>query len=89
MATDPKVVALWMLEQLNQKKELYQSEAVTEIETKFGKAFIYENQQGNLAISKQVLTEFRKLTENSAVWVRGDRCWRLRHDYDLPGRRQD
>jgi hypothetical protein len=34
---------------------------------------VYENENGNLAINRQVLKEFRKLTEKTVVWERGVR----------------
>lgn len=82
-------VAKWMMSELEKEGILDQESAVGDIEQKFGSAFVYENQNGNLAISKDVLSEFRKLTEDIVVWVRSDRCWRFREKYDDPGRRQD
>ena len=71
-------VAQWMLNQINKKRELYQNEVVYQIEDKFGPQFVYENQAGNLAISREVLKEFRKLTEETVVWYRSELCWRIR-----------
>ncbi|MBA7555731.1 hypothetical protein ES705_48413 [subsurface metagenome] len=71
-------VAYWMLEQITKKRELYQNEVVYLIEDKFGPQFVYENQAGNLAISREVLKEFRKLTEETVVWYRSELCWRIR-----------
>lgn len=82
-------VAKWMVAELEMENILYQETAVCDIEKKFGDAFVYENQNGNMAIAKDVLSEFRKLTEDDAVWVRGDKCWRFRDKHDDPGRRQD
>jgi hypothetical protein len=76
MAT-AKDVADWMFAQLNAKTYLEQETAVWEIEKKFGKQFAYDNANGNPAIDKKVLAEFRKLTEGKAVWERGERAWRL------------
>jgi hypothetical protein len=36
----------------------------------------YMNANGNPAISKQVLKEFRALTDGTLVWERGERAWR-------------
>jgi len=44
---------------------------------------VYTNQNGNLAISKEVLEEFRKL---DVVWERDERCWRKRTNLDKPAR---
>jgi len=71
-------VAYWMLEQITKKRELYQNEVVYLIEDKFGPQFVYENQAGNLVISREVLKEFRKLTEETVVWYRSELCWRIR-----------
>ena len=71
-------VARWMLDQINKKREIYQNEVVYQIEEKFGSKFVYENQAGNLAISREVLKEFRKLTEKTVVWSRIEFCWRIR-----------
>lgn len=43
---------------------------------------------GSLAIDKRVLREFRNLIEDTVVWVRGERYWRFRENYDEPGKRQ-
>jgi hypothetical protein len=72
-----KDVADWMVAQLNTNKYLDQETAVWEIERKFGTTFVYDNANGNPAIDKKVLAEFRKLTDGKAVWERGERAWRL------------
>jgi hypothetical protein len=87
MAT-PKDVAQWMLEELKRETYLYQNMVVYDIEEKFGEEFTHINDNGNPAIDQRVLKEFRKLTEQTVVWERGERLWRLREDYDDPGRRQ-
>lgn len=66
--------------------ELPQDEAAMEIEDKFGVGFVYENANGNLGISPEVLKKFRKLTEKTVVWDRGRREWRKREPGDGPGR---
>lgn len=71
-------VAQWMLNQINKERELYHIVVVYQIEDKFGPQFVYQNQAGNLAISREVLKEFRKLTEETVVWYRNERCWRIR-----------
>jgi hypothetical protein len=82
-------VAVWMFEEVKRKGELYQADAVNEIDRKFGKHFTYENEDGNPAIDKKVLTAFRTLSKDSVVWEREDRYWRMRKPYDDPSRRQD
>jgi hypothetical protein len=84
----PREVAEWMLEEIKGTGYLYQEDVVYEIASKFGDEFTYINQNGNLAIDKQVLREFRELTESSVVWKRGEKLWRMREDYDPPGKRQ-
>ena len=81
-----KDVAEYMKKQLDQQKYLYQEVIVYEIEAKFGSDFVYINENGNLAIGRNVLKEFRKITPN-VVWERGERCWRLREEYDEPDSR--
>ena len=76
-------VARWMLNQINEKRELYQKKVVYLIEDKFGSQFVYENRNGNLAINPEVLKEFRKLTEKTVVWSRIEFCWRIR-SADVP-----
>lgn len=83
-----KDVALWMVEELSRNNVLDQSYAVLQIEKKFGSKFLYDNDNGNLAISKNVLKWFNRLTPN-IVWSRGHSCWRLREESDYTGRMQD
>jgi len=85
--TTPHDVAEWMVEEVRRKGELHQEDAAWHIKNHFGENFVYINTNGNLAIDKKVLTEFRKLTEKDIVWVRGDRYWRLRASYDDPEKR--
>ena len=50
----------------------------------------YQNDNGNLAIDKKVLAEFKRLTSDGGiVWSRSERQWRFREPYDQPGRMQD
>lgn len=71
-----KDAAEWMLQMLDKRGSLPQDEAASSIKKNFGDEFVYENDSGNPAISKAVLTEFRKLTEGSVVWSRrsGESC---------------
>ncbi|MBS0877978.1 MULTISPECIES: hypothetical protein [unclassified Tatumella] len=82
-------VALWMKSELNNQNRLYQEVAVYEINKRFGNAFVYTNDNGNLAIDKKVLAKFKKLTADTAIWERGEKAWRKRESYDNPGRQQD
>ncbi len=73
---DNKIVAEFMISEIGNKGHLYQEYLVHDIETKFGEEYVYENENGNLAISKKVLNEFKKLKEaNGIEWDRSERCW--------------
>jgi hypothetical protein len=84
---NPREVAEFMLKRLTEDEVLYQNQVVYEIDEKFGADFVYINQNGNLGINKNVLSEFRKLTEGKVVWSRGQRFWRFIEDYEDPGSR--
>jgi hypothetical protein len=88
MAATAAEVAEWMVEQLEGRRELYQHEAAHHIRLKFGNDFVYLNQNGNYAISRDVLREFRKRTEDTVVWERGWRAWRRRTERDRADKRQ-
>lgn len=81
-------VAQWMLAELERVDYLYQETVVYDIASKFGDSFTYINDNGNLAVSKAVLAEFKKLTKDSIVWERGQRMWRKRESHDEEGRLQ-
>jgi hypothetical protein len=85
--TAPQVAA-WMASRLEAEGEKYQDEVAPEILSRFGDRYTYENGLGNLAIKKDVLAEFRKLTGDKVIWERGRRLWRFREPGDAPGRRQ-
>jgi hypothetical protein len=82
-------VAAWMLAELDRVNQLYQDEAAHRILQLFGKDFVYINQNGNWAINRNALSEFKKLTGDTVVWERGTRSWRKRASYDKKGRQQD
>lgn len=83
-----KDVASWMLAKLNRETYLYQDEAADGIQHEFGGEFVYENENGNLAISPEVLKAFKKLSGDDVVWERRSKMWRKREEYDEPGRSQ-
>jgi len=60
-----------------------------DLQQRYGDDFVYENAAGNLAISRKVLSEFRRLNKDCVVWERGERCWRPRETTDAVGRMQD
>ncbi|MGO7353339.1 DUF6953 family protein [Rhizobium leguminosarum] len=88
MTTSSVDVATWMMERLNADGSLYQDVAASEIASRFGDTFVTINMAGNVGISKAVLAAFNKVSGDGVVWCRGERYWRHRQDYDLPGRQQ-
>jgi hypothetical protein len=88
-ATTAADVARWMLEQVQTSQWLDQDVAVFEIEKRFGSTFVHDNENGNPAIDRSVLKEFKAISRETVVWERGDRAWRLRGPHDAPGRQQD
>jgi hypothetical protein len=67
---------------------LYQETIVYEVQRKCGPEHVYSNDNGNLALSRKVLAEFRKLTADTLIWDRGERAWRRRMKHDPAGKRQ-
>jgi hypothetical protein len=51
-------------------------------------AFTHINENGNMAIRRDVLVAFQRLSGDSVIWERGERMWRKRQSYDEPGRQQ-
>jgi len=89
MAT-AKDVAEWMAEHFDTAKYLYQETVVYKIKKQFGDEFVYTNENGNLAIGKDVLKHFREITEGEVIWERGSRAWRkLRDNETYKGRQID
>ncbi len=77
-----------MYDEVMRRGVLDHQTAVHEIPTKFGREFIYENENGNPAIKRDVLNEFEKLGD-SIVWSKSSLEWRKRQPYDKPERQQD
>lgn len=84
----PREVAKFMLASQGDKRWLDQEVVVWKIRQECGEEHTYMNANGNWAISKQVLAEFKKLTADTHIWERGDRAWRLRTERDPVGKRQ-
>ena len=78
-----------MLAQLESDGTLDQETAASEIEQRFGEEFTPLNENGNASIRRDVLASFRKISDETIVWERGERLWRKREKYDQPGRQQD
>ncbi len=76
-----------MLGELNREDCLHQEAVVTDIESKFGQEFVHTNENGKLAIDRQVLKEFRAITGDDVVWDRTEFMWRKRESHDEPGKR--
>ncbi|MFI7157269.1 DUF6953 family protein [Micromonospora chalcea] len=87
-AVTTATVATWMARQVRTNGVLYQDDAVEVILREFGDAFVYDNENGNIAIARPVLRAFRNLTNGSVVWDREHRMWRPREPSDAPGRQQ-
>ena len=83
-----KEVALWMHGQIAPKKPLYQDQAANSILRHFGSQFVHYNANGNLAIDKNVLKEFRACSQATIVWEKGERCWRLLREGEACNGRQ-
>jgi|1186.fasta_scaffold1231197_1 hypothetical protein len=81
----PKDIAEWMVQRLEKASPLYQETVVYEIKARFGEEFVRENNSGSLAVSRAVLKQFARLTKDSVVWERHERCWRKREATDPPG----
>lgn len=67
--------------------ELHPEDALS-IRVQFGEEFVYINENGNLAIDRRVLKQFRALTGDDVVWDRTEFMWRKRETHDEPGREQ-
>jgi len=71
-----KSVAEFMINEILGKGYVYQEYLVHDIQKKFGEEYVYVNENGNLAISKKVLNEFKKLKDvNGIEWDRSDKSW--------------
>jgi hypothetical protein len=68
-------VAEWMLKEVKSSGILYQKDAVDYIMKNFGESFIYVNENGNQAISKEVKKIFKKLHRGKAAWERDGFFW--------------
>lgn len=87
--TTAKDVAAWLAEQvISEPGYTYQGVIVYDLSHKFGDEFTYLNENGNPAIRKDVLAEFRKLTKDTVVWDGGERAWRKREHGDARSRQQ-
>ena len=77
-----------MTEQVRAHGELLQLDAVALLVEHFGEQCVYENENGNFGIHRDILSVFKKQTGDDVVWDRGGLLWRRRQDYDPHGKRQ-
>lgn len=71
-------VAQFMLNKLQENNSLYQYDTVIDIENIYGDEFVYQNENGNMAIAKKVLTAFSKLKkEHNIEWDKSEKAWFL------------
>jgi hypothetical protein len=84
----PQDIAQWMFDSVKNSSAVYQEEIMYDIESKFGPEWVYETEYGNLAINKDILKEFTKITKDVVVYEKYDKCWRMRTVHDSPGRQQ-
>jgi hypothetical protein len=81
-------VAEWMLITIQELGELSQNDAFYEINKRFGSGFTTISNSGSPSLGRGVLTAFRKISDDTVIWERGDKKWRKREFFDAPGRRQ-
>lgn len=82
----PSDIARWMKELMSDDDFLPQTIVVSLIRKSFVGDFTYLNKNGKWAIKKDVLREFRKITEKELVWSQSRRGWRRRREDDPEGR---
>ena len=76
----------WMLNQLQKDRCLYQDDVVDYLVKSKSEGLLVENADGNLALSRPILSLFLKHTAEDVVWVKPQRYWRYRVSEDDPGR---
>lgn len=82
----PESVASWMLSEAEKHGCIYQDDVVDYLVKADAISLLRENSEGNLVIGQSVLTAFKKITQETIVWVKPDRYWRFRVAEDEPGR---
>lgn len=74
--TTASEVAQWMVDRIQADNDWhYQETIASEIEQQFGSEWVYDNENGSPAISKTVLSAFRKLHGGAIKWNRSERAW--------------
>lgn len=87
----PEEVAQFMMHQFEavpERGRMRQSSIARRIRVEFGEDFTYKNKNRNWAIKKEVLDEFRRLSDDDVVWEQSRQAWRRRRETDKPGRKQ-
>lgn len=77
-----KEIALFMMDKLKKESVLYQNEIAFILHEKYSELATYININGNLAINKDILVEFKKISKRMVVWDKSEKCWRIRKSYD-------
>lgn len=70
------VICEWMIDQLQERKQLYQRQVVDFIRSQYGDKYLYTNENGNPAIEKIVLREFRQQAKGRSAWDKHGSYWR-------------
>ncbi len=70
-------VAEWLVDEITENEVVYQRAAIRAIAEQFGEQFLYQNDNGHIAIARPVLAEFRKIKEDAIQWNNGEHSWRL------------
>ncbi len=86
--TTPGDVAQWMLSVIEEQGEMSQNNAYYQINKQFGVGFTTVSNSGSPTIKGSVLNAFKEISKDTVIWERGDKKWRKREFYDLPGRQQ-
>ncbi len=82
----PSEVADWMQVKIVIDGCLYQEDVVDYLVKLQCEELLVENSDGNLSLTRNVLSAFRRLNEENVVWVKSGKYWRFRVPEDEPGR---
>ena len=66
----------WMIDQLQERKQLYQRQVMDFIRSQYGDKYLYTNENGNPAIEMIVLREFRQQAKGRSAWDKHGSYWR-------------
>ncbi|MFD0616031.1 DUF6953 family protein [Paenibacillus sp. GCM10027629] len=75
MEVTPQTVAQWMVDEIQFKGTLHQSDAIDYVQTHFGEQFVFVNENGNASLEKEVKKAFRKLHNGRVAWDRDGFFW--------------